>query len=323
MRKRYLQYGALIAAVLTAIALTWAYLAAGRTAVVEFAMLQPNDTPTAIAVAPDQTVWFTLDSVNAIGRIRQGKLERLPEPGMNAEPIGLAVTPDGAAWYPDAPARQIHRVSPAGEVVSLTLETPIAKLGKIAAAPDGAVWFTEASMYSITRLKDGQLERHVIDSMRGGPLGIAVAPDGSVWASLQAANQLLQVTANGEMKAFDIPTPGSSPSDVVVDRTGAVWFLEFRGNRIGRLQDGRFEEFSLGPEAVGLSGLSVAQDGSVWFGMLRKAALGRLRDGAIEYFPLPRKTARPYGVAIDAQDNVWYTDITGFVGQLPARQARR
>jgi len=28
-------------------------------------------------------------------------------------------------------------------------------------------------------------------------------------------------------------------------------------------------------------------------------------------------------LAIDAQGNVWYTDITGFVGQLPARQARR
>jgi virginiamycin B lyase len=72
-----------------------------------------------------------------------------------------------------------------------------------------------------------------------------------------------------------------------------------------------------------LTGLAVAPEGAVWFGMLRARSLGRLRDGKIEQFRLPRESARPYSVAVDAAGNVWYADITGFVGKLPARIARR
>ena len=39
-------------------------------------------------------------------------------------------------------------------------------------------------------------------------------------------------------------------------------------------------------------------------------------------FRLPRENARPYSLAVDREGNVWYADITGYVGMLPARQAR-
>jgi len=182
---------------------------------------------------------------------------------------------------------------------------------------------SEASAYSITRVKDGKWQHHVSDSVRGGPLGVAVAPDGSVWATLQSANQLLRIAADGRMDTFDIPTRSSSPADIAVGADGSIWFLEFRGNKIGRFADGRFEEFSAGEQSAGLTGLAVAPDGSVWFGMLRKGSLGRLRDGKIEELKLPRKGARPYSVAVDPAGNVWYTDITGYVGMLKAEAAKR
>jgi virginiamycin B lyase len=326
LRKSPRRIGAAIVVlvVLAALVLAWQLgVVSGKVAVVEFPMQEGYDTPTAIAVAGDGTVWFTIDLANAIGRIRNGKLERLPEPGTNLEPIGLAITDDGAAWYPDAAARQIQRVAPDGKITSLTLETPVAKLGKIAAAPDGSVWFAESSMYSITRLKDGKLTRHVIESVRGGPYGVAVGADGTVWATLQNANQLLRITPDGQMKPFDVPTRGSSPTDVAIGQDGSVWFVEFRGNKVVRFRDSRFEEISLGTENVGATGLAVAPNGDVWFGMLRKRALGRVREGKLKEFSLPRKTSRPYGVALDGEGNVWYTDINGYVGKLSADQARR
>jgi virginiamycin B lyase len=313
-----------IALLVIAAAVAWRWLTPQRAEVIEFAMREPRDTPTALAVGPDDSVWFTLDFVNAVGRIRNGTLERFTEPGTNLEPIGLAVGNDGAAWYTDAAARQIQRVAPDGTVTSLTLETPVAKLGKIAVAPDGAVWFAEASMYSITRLKDGKLERKVIDSVRGGPYGVAAAPDGSIWATLQSANQLLHIAADGQMRSYDIPTRSSSPSDIAIDSQGAVWFIEFRSNRLGRFKDGRWDEYAVeGGPTAGLTGLAVAPDGAVWFGMLRSGALGRWRNGEIETFVLPRKGARPYSVAADSKGNIWYTDIAGYVGQIPVRSARR
>jgi virginiamycin B lyase len=315
-------YVAVLALVLMAALALWRLATPPAIEVVEYKMPEPRDTPTVLAVAPDGTVWFTIDFAAAIGRIRDGKVERLPIPRVNVEPIGIAVAADGSAWFTDSESRQVSRITPAGKITSITLETPVVRLGKIAVARDGSVWFAEATAYSITRIKDGKVERHIIDSIRGGPLGVAVAPDGSVWATLQSANQLLRIAPDGQMSSFDVPTRSSSPGDVAVDGNGVIWFNEFRGNRIGRLANGRIDEFSLGAESAGLTGLAAAPDGSVWFGMLRKGSLGRLRDGKIKEYKLPRQGARPYSVAVDPFGNVWYADITGYVGMLKASTAK-
>lgn len=321
------RYAWLILAIVTAAAIGtavwWRQPAVSPNDVVEYAMLEARDTPAVLAIAPDGTVWFTIDFAAAVGRIRDGKVERVPKARVSLEPVGLAVAADGSAWMTDSEARQILRISPTGEFSTVEIETPVARLGKIAAAADGSLWFAEATAYSITRLRDGKLERHVIDSVRGGPLGVAVAPDGAVWATLQSGNQLLRVAPDGTMRSHDIPTRSSSPADIAVGADGAVWFLEFRGNKVGRFADGRFEEFPVGEVSAGLTGLAIAPDGAIWFGMLRNGALGRLRDGIIKEFKLPREGARPYSVAVDAQGNVWYTDISGYVGMLKADAVKR
>ena len=49
------------------------------------------DMPVAIATARDGTVWFTLESSDSIGRIRNGQVERIPKGAESIEPLGLAV----------------------------------------------------------------------------------------------------------------------------------------------------------------------------------------------------------------------------------------
>jgi virginiamycin B lyase len=291
---------------------------------IEYPMLHPTDIPTAVAVAPDGTVWFTIEFSDAIGHWQHGNIERLPKGSQNQEPIGLAVAPDGAAWYTDARARTIARMTPAGELTTFPLSTPIARLGRLALAPDGAVWFAEASAYSITRLKDGEFTRYGIESVRGGPYGIAVDGDGVVWATLQGANSLLRLAPDGTMNELEIPTRGSTPTDIAIAPEGAVWFLEFRTDKVGRYAAEQFTEFSVpGDEKVALTGLAIAPDGAVWFGMLRTHSLGRLYRGVVTTLRLPRPDARPYSVAVDATGNVWYADISGWLGMLPAEQASR
>jgi virginiamycin B lyase len=319
--------GGLLAAVLAIAALAGAaaYLLPARWSraqFVEYAMPQPQDMPIAIAAAADGSIWFTIDGAAAIGRVRDGRLERLPKPGKSVEPLGLAAAPDGGAWYADIAAGAVARIAPSGEISSFPLGTPLVRLGRLAAAPDGSAWFAEVTGYSITRLKDGKLTRHVPESARGGPYGVAVAADGTVWATLQGANQLLRIAPDGAIQAFDVPRPAAVPTDVAIAPDGAVWFVQFRGNRIGRLEDGEFAEFEIAEDNAGLSGLAVAEDGAVWFGMLRAGSLGRLRDGEVEIYKLPRERARPYSLTIDRDGNVWYADITGYVGMLPVRYAR-
>ncbi len=289
---------------------------------VEYPMAERLDTPTAVAVAPDGTVWFTLDLAAAVGRIHDGRLERLPIEKQNVDPLGIGVTADGTAWFTDNGARGISRVTAAGETATFALETPIVRLGRLAVGGDGAVWFAEGSGYSISEIRDGRLTRHVYDSPRGGPYGVAVAADGTAWATLKSGDQLLKIARDGGMTAYEVPGPGAVPSDVAVAKDGTVWFIDEREGRIGKFRDGVFQDFTALAGKPVLSGLAVGEDGAVWFGLLRDGGLGRLRGKRVDIFKLPRERARPVSLAIDRQGNVWYADISGYVGMLPARYAR-
>jgi virginiamycin B lyase len=288
---------------------------------VEYRMGEPQDAPIAIAAGTDGSIWFTIDHSDAIGRVRNGRIERLPTSSRNIEPLGLAVAADGSAWYTDLAARAIAHINSVGEIARFVLDTPITRLGRLAIAPDGAAWFADQTGYGLTRLKDGVFTRYQIESARGGPYGVAVTADGAIWATLQNGNQLLQVATDGTTRTFELPRAGAVPTDVGVGSDGSVWFLQFRANRIGRFMNGQFSDVEVSQENAGLSGIAVAPNDDVWFGMLRRGSLGRLRNGHIDIFALPRDNARPFSVAVDRDGNVWYADITGFVGMLPARHA--
>jgi virginiamycin B lyase len=78
---------------------------------VERRMPVKTDIPTALAVAPDGAVWFTIEFSDAIGVFRNGKVDRFLKGTQNLEPLGLAADAEGGAWYTDTPMRAISRIS--------------------------------------------------------------------------------------------------------------------------------------------------------------------------------------------------------------------
>lgn len=285
-------------------------------------MLVAGDIPAAVAVGPDGNVWFTIDNSNALGVLRGGSLDRIHKGRDNLEPLGLAVAPDGDVWFTDALAEAIGHLPPGGSVESIPLPTGVSQLGRLAAAPDGAVWFADSWTNSIVRLKDGAFTAYPVSSPNAGPFGVAVDSQGVVWAALQNANRLVRIGPDGQLSELEVPTRAAGPSDVAVDAAGGVWFIELRAGKIGRFADGRFDEYPVRSPSAGLTSLAVGPDGTVWFTELREHTLGRLREGELTELRLARDDARPFGVAVDGQGNVWYTDLAGWLGQLPADQAR-
>lgn len=284
--------------------------------------------PVAIAAARDGTVWFTLEAADALGRVRDGKLERVARGNESIEPLGLAVDASGSAWFTDAPKQRIGRAAPDGTVASFPLATPIARLGRLAIAPDGAVWFAEPTLGSVTRLAGGSLTRFAaaaadpslpVDAV---PFAVAVGPDGTVWATLPNADKLMRIAPDGKVATLEVPTRRGGLADIAVAADGTVYFAQIGANKVGRLKDGRFDEFAVPTPSAAITGLAVAPDGAAWFTELRGHKLARLHDGAIKEFTLPRADARPFGVAVDAQGNVWYADLSGWVGKLAAEDAR-
>jgi len=290
---------------------------------VEYKMPVETDIPTAVAVGADGTAWFTVDFSDAVGMIRDGKLQRLQKPKKSVEPVGIGVDAQGVAWFTDPTEVVVSSIRADGTIKSYPLGTPIARLARLAVAPDGAVWFAESTSFSFTRLKDGELRRHVPKASSGQPYGMAVDSKGNAWGTLQSANQIVKITPAGEISDYEIPSRGSAPSDIAVDAAGRVWFVEFRTNKIGSFADGKFTEYDVPGDWAGLTGLAVTPDGAVWFAMLRKNSLGRLHNGEFRVFPMPRPNARPYSIAADAKGNVWYADISGYVGMLKAAAAAK
>lgn len=290
----------------------------------------PNrtDVPVAIAAAPDGTVWFTLESSDAIGRLRDGQVHRIRKGVQSIEPLGLAVDVEGRAWYTEAPKQSISRASPDGAIASFALSTPVARLGRLAVGPDSSVWFAESTVMSVTRLREGRFTRHVMGTLAAKvpadapPFGVAIAPDGAVWATLPSSDQLLRIAPDGSTTAFEVPTRRSGLGDIAVAADGSVYFLEMSANKIGRLAGGRFDEFAVPTPKAGLIALAVAPDGAAWFTELRGHRVGRLRGGTVTEFELPRPDARPFGIAVDGANNVWYSDLGGWLGRLDASRAR-
>jgi virginiamycin B lyase len=314
-----------VLAIVVVVAAAWLLLrgAAPSVRFVEYPMSDPQDAPMTIAAALDGTMWFTIGQAESIGRVRSGRVDRLRTPGRNFEPLGLAVAADGSAWYTDIERGAVMQMSPAGEVSPFPIDSAIVRLARLAIGPDGTVWFADITGGGITSLKDGAFTEHEIGSGGGGPYGVAVTAEKVVWATLQGDSKLVRIAPGDAPVIMDLPRPGAVPTDIAIGGDGSVWFLQFRGNRIGRWRDGKFSDFEVAKENAGLSGLAVAGDGAVWFGMVRSSSLGRLHDGRIDTFRLPRANARPYTLAADPDGNIWYADISGYVGMLPAQYARR
>jgi virginiamycin B lyase len=289
---------------------------------IEYRMLVKTDIPTALAVAPNGAVWFTIEFSDAIGVFRNGKIERFPKGTQNLEPLGLAVDAAGAAWYTDTPVRAISQISPDGRIRSFQLSIPVVNLGRLAVAPDGAVWFADVTTASVTQLQHGVFIRHDVGSLGATPYGIAVDTGGTVWATLQGEDKLARISSDGQVTELDVPTHSSGLGDIAVDQSGAVWFIELRANKIGRFAEGHFTEFMISAPSAGATALAAAPDGSVWFTELSVGKLGRFRDGRVAEFRLPRPGSRPFAVAVDPSNNVWYTDLSGWLGMLPAAQAK-
>jgi virginiamycin B lyase len=311
----------LLAAILIAVGaggVVWHLRARSDPGFVEYPMPVKTDIPAAIAAAPNGAVWFTIEYSDAIGVFREGEIKRIHKQGQNLEPLGLAVDSNGDAWFTDTPMRAISHISPEGNIRSFPLSTPIVRLGRLALAPDGAVWFADVTTASVTRLEEDKFTHYDVGSLSATPYGVAVDADGFVWTTLQGAEQLGFISSGREVIGLDPPTRNSGLSDLAVDRTGAVWFLEMRANQIARFANGRFTEFAITTPSAGLTAVAVAPNGAVWFTEISAGKLGRLRDGRISEFRLPRANARPFAVTVDSANNVWYSDLSGWVGMLPA-----
>ncbi|HEU4620281.1 MAG TPA: Virginiamycin B lyase [Gammaproteobacteria bacterium] len=298
--------------------------------VVSFPLPRPNSGPTTIALAPDGTVWFTLATANAIGRMDPdgGGLVEFSLPHPNSSPRVIALGADGNLWFSEHAGNRIGRIAPEGRVDEFEIPTPSSQPRAIALGADGNIWFGEFAGGKIGRITPaGEITEFAIPTENSGPRALAAGPDGNIWFSEYKASRIGRVTPDGRVTEFELPRRNAGPGDVTAGADGNLWLVELfgamdglepDGNRVARVTpDGDVTELEI--EAGGPSPINIAvgPDRNLWF--TKGGSLYRVtRDGGMTAYPVPGG-ARTVGLSAGSDrapparlcNRLWFADGAG------------
>ena len=116
------------------------------------------------------------------------------------------------------------------------------------------------------------------------------------------------------------------PHDIAVDAKGHIFWAEFQGQHLGRLdpKTGRMDRFHMDPEGVVVDEKGVVgnirghtphadRDGNVWFTAIRGNKLGfwDRKTEEIKLWEIPTSHSFPYGIEIDQDGIIWFAELFG------------
>jgi virginiamycin B lyase len=202
--------------------------------------------PLGITTGPDGALWFTEGVGGKIGRITMtGVVTEFTIPTANNGEITTG--PDGALWFTGIRGK-IGRIRTTGAVTEFAIPTENSSPWGITTGPDGALWFTEPVSGKIERITtDGKITEFALSDPNAQPWGITMGPDGALWFTESACvrqpgprciigNKIGRITTAGLVTEFAVPTDGSGPHSITTGPDGALWFTEYYGSRVGRLE---------------------------------------------------------------------------------------
>jgi virginiamycin B lyase len=225
-------------------------------------ILKPH-SPYAIAIGPDDNIWFTEYQGDGIDRMTpKGELARFPiAPDGIAERITAG--PDGAMWFTDPRGNRIGRVALDGKIKYVALPTPKCGPTGIALGADGFLYFSEHAASRIGRMStSGALTEFTLRA-KSGPAEIAAGSDGAVYFVEDESNRVGRIGKNGAISEFTIPTPGGIPSAIVAGPEASMYLAELGAGKIGKLKlGGSFVEYPI-PRGRPL-GLAAGAEGNLW-----------------------------------------------------------
>ncbi|HYK91308.1 MAG TPA: Virginiamycin B lyase [Acidobacteriota bacterium] len=227
-----------------------------------------------IAAGPDGALWFTEISPDAIGRITtDGTFTEFPLPNPSGGVLGIAAGPDGALWFTEWSGGKIGRITTTGIITEYPLPKS-ASTNWIVAGPDGAMWFTEGNRVGgggyIGRIStSGIITEYLLpppirDWAQWGFAGIAVGPDGNLWVT-DGHHRVLRVTCAGDFVEYSVPGYPPlvvDPEAITAGPDGALWFVLFWSNAIGRITtEGAITQYPIPTVNSQVSGIATGPDG--------------------------------------------------------------
>lgn len=193
-------------------------------------VLTAEGSPYGLCLGPDgESVWYTLIAAHRIGRITaDGRIDEFPiaDGGM---PSLITAGPDGALWFTLNQADAIGRITVDGDITTYPLPTPGAAPVGIDAGHD-AVWFTEIGAGQLGRITpDGQITEFALPDRASRPHAIAATADGGCWATLWAANDIVELRHDGQIITKASFGPGAEPHGLAIAPDSSIWVALEKG----------------------------------------------------------------------------------------------
>jgi streptogramin lyase len=296
-----------------------------------------------IAVASDDSIWFTEPAANRIGRIDTRGRVKLFREGIasGASPLAIAADRDGSVWFTDDARNTVEHVTADGRVrVFGNGLVPINTPGGPVVTKDGALWFRETLSWHprIARIgRDGRVTEFMDVAGNPGTLQAdgndVLAVNVSSMERTAVATSVIRLSAAGSVTSVDtsgclltqmnfvclasprrggaISASPSRPNWAVRAPDGCLWFTDSVDSQIGRI-DARgnlalftrgLTRWNSGPQYV-----TVGPDGALWFTEIRDR-VGRITlDGRIREFShgIPFRSF-PGGIVAGRDGNLWFT----------------
>ena len=122
------------------------------------------------------------------------------------------------------------------------------------------------------------------------------------------ANKLAVVTHERTIGRYPVPTPDAYPLDITRGPDGAMWFVESRAGKIGRIApDGKIREFRTGDSASHPTALIAGPDKAIWFTEVGTNRIGRLTTtGSVSHFSAGAGARNTGDITTAIDDSFWF-----------------
>ena len=230
------------------------------------------------------------------------------------DPLAAA---DGSVWWTGQWNSVLGRLDPLTDVMKEYPLPPDSGPHGLVEDADGNVWFTGISQNYIGKLDPttGEVTQYPVSEGSRGPHTPIFDQNGTLWFTMQSGMVGRLVPETGEMTIVASPisqSVRSYPYGIVVNSQGVPWYVDFRANRLGRVDPVTMEimEYPLPNPDTRPRRIAVTPDDVLWYTDHARGYLGRFDPvtGEVQEWPSPGGTeSRPYGIT--AVGNViWYSE---------------
>jgi len=227
--------------------------------VFEYPLPTQGSGPMDIAMDPKGKIWFTENLASQIGRldpnlVQAGTPDGITEYPVCAGPFGIDIDVNqGDIWFACSISNEIGVLRSQNDfnLELFQIPTPLSSPMGIIVAQNNLIWFAESDGNKIGRLdptaeKDSQFLEYILPdggSLPHDPHDLAIDPEtNKIWFTEFLGNRIGSLdpmlanpdTSDG-FTEYDIPTPNSGPTAILIDSEGSIWFSETAAQKIGKL----------------------------------------------------------------------------------------